>query len=625
MFAAGVLALLQGCTDDSSCVPVRRAAPASASLGAGFVDLTAALDGAAPFEVFSGSATRAPQPTVGAFADLDGDGRAEVVLTRLARHGVGADEAAPVARYRYDAAARRLVADGALGPPSDALFIGLLDLDGDGRPDWLARDRGVGVAWGGAGGFAPAELLADLPGEGDGLSTYPDDVDGDGWLDLLVVVPCNSVQCRTLVPVLRVGDRRFEARGDLVERTHPSWPCAVLSAAFAPDEPVIVQVTSNNSDQPQAGMFFRPTARDAAGYPRFAVFDPVGAEEPLTASAPMGAAAGDVDGDGLFDLVVSLDPRLTLLTGLAGWRMPQRLDAFGRVCSDEGASMIPWAMAFLDLDLDGRLDLVTTHGDDASSFRDPARRIGPQRVTAQWNAGGLRFLDFTDASGLGRRGNWRALTVGDLDADGAPDLIVGGNGELPRVYRNAIDNGHHGFALRLRGSTSNHLGAGARVDVYPTEASAPQHYLAGGVGSPYVSSEPLVFAAIGEHITAARVEVRWPSGTVQRLDNVAAGALHEVVEPPLWAIDPPGRHLPADGHSEARVRVTPRRLDGSLDPDAVVDVRVTHGPGRLAGPPVRDAAGWTATIVAPGSPGSTRVEVSVAGRPTPLRPRIWWD
>ncbi|MDB4930318.1 MAG: bepA 1 [Myxococcaceae bacterium] len=615
--------MLAGCTDDSTCVPVRRAAPASVSLGRGFVDLTAALEASAPFGVFAGGANRQPQPTVGAFADLDGDGRAEVVLARLPRRG--ADEAAPVARYRYDAGAGRLVADGALGPPTDALFVGLLDLDGDGRPDLVARDRGVGVAWGGAAGFAPAEPLADVPGEGEGLSTYPDDVDGDGWLDLLFVVPCNSARCQTLLPVLRVGARRFEARGDLVEPTRPSWPCAVLSAALAPDEPVIVQLTANNPDEPQPGMFFRPAARDGAGYPRFAAFDPVRADEPLTASTPMGAAAGDVDGDGLFDLVVSLDPRLTLLTGLAGWRMPQRPDAFTRVCSDGGASMIPWAMAFLDLDLDGRLDLVTTHGDDASSFADADRHIGPQRVTAQWNAGALRFLDFTDASGLGRRGNWRSLTVGDLDADGAPDLVVGGNGELPRVYRNAVDNGHHGFALRLRGSTSNHLGAGARVEVYPTETSAPQHYLAGGVGSPYVSSEPLVFAAIGERTAAARVEVRWPSGTVQRLENVAGGTLHEVVEPPLWAIEPPGRHLPADGRSEARVRVTPRRPDGSLDPDAVVDVRITHGPGRLAGPPVRDAAGWTAVVVAPGAPGSTRVEVSVAGLATPLRPRIWWD
>jgi hypothetical protein len=608
-----------GCTDSSRCetLPV---APPTVSLAGGFVDLTADLGrGDPPFAIDPDG-----QPTAGVFADIDGDGRAEVLLAPLALSG---PDVTPVALFRYDPAARRLTPDGTLGPPDDAHFIGLLDLDGDGRADWVTRSvmRGFEVAWGAAGGFAPREPMATVTAEALAVSAYPDDIDGDGWLDLLVAVPCVSTRCQTMVPLLRVGGRRFERRSEMIEPTVPAWPCAVLSAAFTSDGPTIVEVVGSNPDDPQPAMFFRALARDAAGYPLFRSFDPLGVSPPLTTRAPMAAGAGDLDGDGVFDLVVSLNPELALLIGRSGWGFSRRDTAFRRVCSDHGASMIPWGVALLDLDLDGRLDVVATHGDDSSSRHKAENFIGPQRVLAKWNAGDGRFLDVTAASGLGRLGSWRSLTVGDLDADGAPDLIVGGLGEMPRVYRNAIDNGRRGFALRLRGSTSNHLGAGARVDVYVSEGAAPQHYLAGGVGSPYVTSEPLVFAALGASPAAARVDIRWPSGTLQRLHGVVGGTLHEVVEPPLWTVDPPSRHLPADGRSEARVRVTPRRPDGSLVDAAEVAVRITHGPGRLAGPPVRDAAGWTATVLAPDAPGSTRVEVLVDGVVTPLHPRIWWD
>ena len=145
-----------------------------------------------------------------------------------------------------------------------------------------------------------------------------------------------------------------------------------------------------------------------------------------------------------------------------------------------------------------------------------------------WNGGDFRFADVTPLTHLGRRGQWFSLYVGDLEGDGDPDLVVGGQNEPPRVYRNDIATANAGLALRFHGTTSNALGIGARVRVWPRETDPVHHHVGGGGGggaSPYVVSEPLVFVGLGAARSAARVQVEWPSGTVQDVRDLRAGTV----------------------------------------------------------------------------------------------------
>jgi hypothetical protein len=256
---------------------------------------------------------------------------------------------------------------------------------------------------------------------------------------------------------------------------------------------------------------------------------------------------------------------------------------------------------------------------------DPAYAVGPQRVRALWNAGNFRWVDVTAALRLDRLGQWRSLTLGDLEGDGDADLIVGGLGEMPRVYRNDAVTGRHGFSLRLRGATSNTLGVGARVEVYVREGDPPRRYVAGGTASPFAASEPLVFVGLGEATRAARVRVTWPSGLAQDVADLAAGVLHTVVEPALLAVEPPSRHLSAAARDDATVRVTPRNPDGSVRRGAAVTATVTAGAARIEQPPMWDGAAFVVRLRAPSAPGSSVVEVRVDGAPVAVRPRVWWD
>ena len=115
-----------------------------------------------------------------------------------------------------------------------------------------------------------------------------------------------------------------------------------------------------------------------------------------------------------------------------------------------------------------------------------SRWVGMQDVTLHLARGPHCFEDATALSGIQQPGNWRSLTVGDLEGDGDADIIVGGSG-TPRVYRNEIETGNHHLALRLRGHTSNRLGVGAVVRVEAEQAIVGQPQYAGHIGfhSPY--------------------------------------------------------------------------------------------------------------------------------------------
>lgn len=589
------------------------------SLGRAFVDLTATLQ-ATPFPVFPGRVPTPPQLTVGVFADIDGDGRPEILLARM--HNPAEPDTNPLAAFRYDRATETLSPLPSPLAGDGSSLVGVLDLDGDGHPDLISQlwHTALHIAWGTSSGFDERSILVqDFRGEGGQSSMYPDDLDADGWLDMLLVHRCSTPECRPALPLIRVAPRRFESRSDLVPVSIPAWPCSAFSAEFVPGERTHITVAGDNPGQPQPTMFYRPGVALPDGHAPFEPMDPIG----TFLLSPMGVAAGDVDGDGLFDLVVSINPIVQLFIAQPGWRFRFQ-DAFGPILSDHGPAMIPWGVALLDIDRDGRPDLVAVHGDDGSSFGKPRAYIGPQYTVVQLNQGGYRFVDVTAGSGLERRGQWRSLYTGDLDLDGAPDLIVGGMGESPRVYHNVLDNGNQGFALRLHGTTSNHLGAGARVRVFVHGDDRPQHHLAGSIGSTLMSPDPLVFVGLGPATTAERVEITWPSGTVQEIRDVAAGGVRDVTEPPVLMVDPPGRHLPADGRSQARIRITPRRPSGTLADATQVEARIFAGGGTLAGA-VRDAEGWSVTLTAPDAPGSTVIEVRIDGAPVRIRPRIWWD
>ena len=193
---------------------------------------------------------------------------------------------------------------------------------------------------------------------------------------------------------------------------------------------------------------------------------------------------------------------------------------------------LTFGLRFVDYDLDGYQDLVVANG-----HIEPRINAVQQEVTyAQppqlfWNDGKGRLVDVSEETGglFARPIVGRGLAVGDIDNDGDPDLLMTTNGGPVYLLRNdGVENGGKGnsITLTLRGSYPNLDALGAVVTV--TAGEIVQSAMV-KTGSSYLSqsSRSLIFG-LGEHEKADRVEVVWPDGTGQAVENLAAGGRYEI-------------------------------------------------------------------------------------------------
>ncbi|MDP6943529.1 MAG: FG-GAP-like repeat-containing protein [Myxococcota bacterium] len=590
-----------------------------ATLGGGFVDLTEDVASWPHITIHPGDAAtgRLPDPTYGVFADLDGAPPLEIIIS-----GAANQNDAHRQTYDYDPDTHTLSPRVPALPITGAVAVAE-DLDGDGHTDLVSpRPADVVIYWGDEEGrfeghtqVAPGTLVGDV----ERTAFHLFDIDQDGWLDLLMPETC------TMMVVMRMGLRTWHKRSQVLQGYETVDPYAVATWSRAGQPLLLLDL-----GDPYCGFYtaMEYETLDAEGYPLFGpeeiYEDPTITHrdgiEGLASVGPMGAAVADLNRDGVLDLFLTLDPAHAILDGAAGWPVisGQPESGLRLVPSDSDLPQVGWGVALIDLDRDGLDDVVIAHGNDTSRFLGTDLSPGPQWTTAHLNGGGFRFLDVTEHLGLGRRGWWRALTVDDLDGDADPDLIVGGVGEAPRVYRNDIETPHHTLALRLVGRTSNRLGIGARVVVNPVGTSDQRLYAVGAMGGPKAASSPRVFAGLGS-ATSADVTVTWPSGVVQTVEGLQADETHVVIEPEVLRVEPIGRHLPAGGDEVATLTIRPQEAA------TMVTATITHGDGLPTEAVETEEGVWVVTVTPPAQPGSARIEVRIDGQPVMVRPRLWWD
>jgi hypothetical protein len=245
--------------------------------------------------------------------------------------------------------------------------------------------------------------------------------------------------------------------------------------------------------------------------------------------AGMGAALGDVNGDGRLDI---------LKTHFAD-DIPALYQALGRglfedVAVPAGLSVqnrhVEWGAGLPDLDNDGRADVVYVTG----HVYPEVERVLPQyphrgpRVVFR-NLGGARFADVTTESG-GDRGprSSRGAAFGDVDNDGDVDVLVMNMNEPPSLLRNDYRGANHWLSVQLSGAV-NKSGIGATVVV--TARGVTQARAVVSQASYYSHDDLRLHFGLGAATSADRVEVRWPGGSVQSLSNVAADRVLTISEP----------------------------------------------------------------------------------------------
>jgi hypothetical protein len=236
--------------------------------------------------------------------------------------------------------------------------------------------------------------------------------------------------------------------------------------------------------------------------------------------AGMGLAVGDVNGDGRLDLLKThfADDIPALYHGLGK-------GLFEDVATQAGLAVqnrhVEWGAGLPDLDNDGRPDIVYVTG---NVYPEVERQLpqyphrGPRIVFR--NIGGGRFADVSAISGTGATTprSSRGAAFGDIDNDGDIDVLVMNMNEPPSLLRNDYRGSNGWIAIQLEGVTTSRDGLGATVVV--TAGGRTQAQVVLSQASYYSHNDVRLHYGLGARASAERVEVRWPSGTIDVLREV---------------------------------------------------------------------------------------------------------
>ena len=242
----------------------------------------------------------------------------------------------------------------------------------------------------------------------------------------------------------------------------------------------------------------------------------------------MGLAVGDYDLDGFFDFFLT-DIGPNVLLNNKGQDLGFSIStvaAGAEVGETTGGWRVAWGTFFFDYDNDRDEDLYLVSGfmDTESVFN---KEIQPNVLLR--NNGDGTFTDISSGSGAEDPGVGRGGVFLDYDNDGCLDIFLSNLREKARLLRNQCDSGNNWLEIKLEGTASNRDGIGARINVVAGNGSLMREVAAGS--SQMGQNMLAAHFGLGAARRADSVSIRWPSGKVQVLEDVAVNQRITVTEP----------------------------------------------------------------------------------------------
>ena len=240
----------------------------------------------------------------------------------------------------------------------------------------------------------------------------------------------------------------------------------------------------------------------------------------------MGSDFRDYDNDGRPDIVFAALAgetfplfRNTPKIGFRSWSRHSGLGALSVMRSG-------WSPGLFDLNNDGWKDLFTSNAhvnDTVEAFEATPYKLS-NSVFAAVGEGSFRDVSTEAGADFQAARAHRGAAFSDFNGDGRIDVVVSAIGERAELWENASDS-NSWLILKLEGTRSNRDGMGARVRV-----GTQYNHMTSSVG--YASSSHFgVHFGLGQAKVAEEIEIRWPSGIVQRLAHVPANQVLHIKEP----------------------------------------------------------------------------------------------
>src|SRR6266496_3250432 len=248
------------------------------------------------------------------------------------------------------------------------------------------------------------------------------------------------------------------------------------------------------------------------------------------AQAGMGSTVADFNGDGKLDIFRTnfSDDTSTLYRNNGNGTFDDVTFAAGLGLHTQ---YLGWGTMFFDFDNDGWSDLLLVNGHVypevdkqhlGSNYQEP-------KILYHNNGNGT-FTDISaDAgSGITTATSARGLAVGDLWNDGRLSAVISNMNAHPSLLVNRNESGNHWIAFRTIGTKSNRDGIGAHISL---QAAGRRRVDEARSGSSYSSNSDMrVHFGLGATDKIDFVQVRWPSGLVERFDSLAVNAIHDLKE-----------------------------------------------------------------------------------------------
>jgi hypothetical protein len=430
------------------------------------------------------------------------------------------------------------------------------DYDNDGWPDLYLTCLGGNVLYhnNGDGTFTDVTAKAGVADGRWSAGAAFGDYDGDGFLDLMVTnyvdfhlddLPGfgSSPNCKYRGIDVQCGPRGLKGAGDSLFHNSGNGTFSDVSKSAGVSDPNgyyglgVVWADFSNTGRPDIYIANDSTPKFLYKNLGNGKFTDIGLESGTAVSedgseqASMGIAIGDYLHTGRPSLYVTnfSDENDLLYRNDGNWNFTDVSYASGVALPS--LPFVKWGAAFVDLDNDGWLDLITVTGHvypQVDSLPSGATYREPKLLRMNQKDGS--FCDASDQAGpaLQQKRVSRGLAVADLFNDGNMDVVIGDIDGAPMILRNHGVPGRHWVSFELAGTKSNRLAIGARIKVIAGGMTQTEEIHSGGS---YLSQNDLrLHFGLGAATKIDRVEIYWPSGKTETLTDLVPGQFYSVLE-----------------------------------------------------------------------------------------------
>jgi enediyne biosynthesis protein E4 len=527
-----------------------------------FVDVTAALR--VQFQYLASHTSKKYLPeTMGAgvaLFDYDNDGRLDIFLVNGAPlsdptpkgtipQKIGPQYWNRLYHQKADGTFEDVTEKAGLQGAGYGMGVAVGDYDNDGYEDLYVTALGGNKLYhnNGNGTFTDVTEKAGVAGSGWSTSAAWVDLDGDGLLDLVVLryvqwdfddiwcgehkeglrSYCHPDIFQPIAPLVfhNDGNGHFTEVSAKIGIAKPGKGLGLALADYDRDGKIDLFVANDSMVE------FLYHNKGNGTFEEIGLVSQVAVDGDGRTFAGMGVDFADYNNDGLPDLLITdlANQRYALYqnNGDASFNYSSFSSGLGRITMLHSG----WGARFFDYDNDGWKDLIIAQGHDLDTVEVNYPNLHYKEPMLLVRNTGSSFVDVSADSGDVFQHAWlgRGLATGDLDNDGRVDVVVATNDGPAHILHNETPAQNHWLILKLVGHRSNRDAIGAEVKL--TTAKGAQWVTVSTAGSYLSSSDKRVHFGLGPELTAQSIEIRWPSGIVQKLSNTRADQILQIDEP----------------------------------------------------------------------------------------------